>query len=337
MHMKRIVFTLMAILLCCPGVAQKYGDLFRSDDLLEVALTANYGKFLQDRGQDPSYHDAVLKYKDEAGRDVSLKVEIRARGHYRRDPFVCAFPPYRMRFPKKETLPALFEGQDKLKVVAHCSEEGYILREYLIYKAYNLLTPQSFRVRLMRIRYVDSEKQVPESVHFAFFIESEEEMAARNGALPVDDETPMSEAQVDRQALTRVYLFNYMIANRDFDLEVKQNLKIIEPSGKPPIAVPYDFDWSGMVDASYTQSSIGEPTSFYDRQKMRPLCRTQAEYEQVIALLQAVEDRIYLLYEENPWLPERDKRECIKYYKSFYKSCGQPSFIQKELMPACKN
>ena len=47
-------------------------------------------------------------------------------------------------------------------------------------------------------------------------------------------------------------LFQYMIGNTDWELRMVRNLKLLNPQdGSPMILVPYDFDFSGLVDAKY--------------------------------------------------------------------------------------
>ena len=70
-------------------------------------------------------------------------------------------------------------------MVRHCrdgdDDEQNLLEEYLVYRSYNLLTDESFRVRLARITYADGEDDDDPVVRYAFFIEEAEAIAERLG------------------------------------------------------------------------------------------------------------------------------------------------------------
>ncbi|MDX2283081.1 MAG: hypothetical protein NW241_02925 [Bacteroidia bacterium] len=325
---------LLAALCLMLGILPLQAGLFDSDSLLELTITANWTEFLADRGNNPDYHEASMQWTSPQGAPVQMPVEVRVRGNFRRDAFTCYFPPVRVKFPKKALAP--FDGQDKLKLVTHCNDDQYILREYYIYKVYSLLTPFSFRVRLARITYHDSKGQRPDETHFAFFIESEEELAARNGESPVADDVPLTPESVDPEQLTMVHLFNYMISNLDFEVELRQNLKAITNGRGKPLLAPYDFDWSGMVDAPYTKSSTAKGSAYYARRSFKPLCRTEAEYAQMLARFQAIRPQLIAIYEESPYLDKKIAAESLKYYRDFYKTASKPGFIEEVLRAGCR-
>ena len=80
------------------------------------------------------------------GAAVSWRAVLSLRGKFRR--MRCQFPPLRVQF-KKDTLRALgLADHNDLKLVTHCmddpdSSRENILREYLCYRLYNILTPIS--------------------------------------------------------------------------------------------------------------------------------------------------------------------------------------------------
>lgn len=100
-----------------------------------------------------------------------------------------------------------------------------MLKEYLCYKIYNMISPVSFRVRLMRMTYVDTGRKNRQSEGWAFAIEPEEMLAQRLDALVVkNDELAMrfmNPGQFDVLAL-----FNYMIGNADYSVSGRHNIKI---------------------------------------------------------------------------------------------------------------
>ena len=291
--------------------------------------------FLNDRGGSPSYHDATLTYKDSDGKEQTTKIEIKARGRYRRDQLICHYPPIRMKFPKKYDHPPLFKGQHKLKLVTHCQDEQYVLREYYLYKAYNLLTERSFLVRLVKINYIDSEGVAPSEFRYAFFIEDEKNMAKRNKGTPLDEAISFSNNDVDRETLTLTHVFNYMIANKDFDLRVRQNLKVITNGNNQPIVVPYDFDWAGMVDASYTKLTSSRKPVYFERRVFQALCRTEEEFRAAFTKFQSVKDQLFAMYKNSRYLNSTVIKESLKYYKNFYRTIGKSQKVEEIFVDSC--
>ena len=48
-------------------------------------------------------------------------------------------------------------------------------------------------------------------------------------------------------------VFQYMIGNTDWSIKALHNIKLITfDNSRRPIPIPYDFDQSGLVNASYT-------------------------------------------------------------------------------------
>ena len=311
--------------------------LFAHDDLVEITLEADFSGLLGNFIADPDYQPATLTYTGPDGQAVRQELEIKPRGRYRRDPAICSFPPLRFKFPKKEEVPAPFTGQRKLKVVTHCQEIEALFREYYLYKVYNLLTDWSLRVRMARITYVDSSGQRPTETQYGFFIEDEDELAERMGGEALGEEIALDNDDVNRELLTQVYIFNYMIANRDFGVKNRQNVEVIASPDGLPAVIPYDFDWSGMVDASYTKSSFtgGDGPTYFRRRRFNPLCRSRAEFDAAFARFQAIEEDIKRLYKESPYLSGKSVRTSLKYYKDFYSMIADEEVIEKVFVGSC--
>ena len=170
--------------------------LFESHDRLEVRIVAPLTTLKRERPNEEEL-DGTLIYIDDTGQEVELELEIRTRGNYRRQERTCPFPPLRLDFPKKQMEGTLFEKQDKLKLVTHCRNamqyEQAVIREYLIYRMFNLLTPLSYRVRALNVTWVDSEKNFRENQRFAFLIEHKERFEKRTD-LPIL-EVPRNQAE----------------------------------------------------------------------------------------------------------------------------------------------
>jgi hypothetical protein len=85
---------------------------------------------------------------------------MKTRGHFRKLKENCKYPPLLINFPKDvDRLSSVFSGQKKLKLVMPCTGDDYIIREWLVYKIYNLITPKSFRARLVRVDLDDAKSK----------------------------------------------------------------------------------------------------------------------------------------------------------------------------------
>jgi len=313
-----------------------YGQtpLFQSEEPLQLTLKADLSAFEADRSMKADYHKAKLLYSIE-GKEIEVPMKMKVRGRFRRDQTICNFPPVKVNF-KKGGLPHPFEDQDKLKLVTHCQGDETILREYYVYKIYNLITPTSFRVRLARITYVDEAENLPAETHWAFFIESEEHLADRNAALPIDEDLILRKPDVNRQMLATVHLFNYMIANSDFDITVRQNVKIIGNGRKKPIVVPYDFDWAGIVAAPYTIRNDDKKHPYYERRRFKNLCLSDQEWEELLNEFNNKKEDILDLYQNSPYLSNESIRESVKLLKKSFRHINRKKTREEVFQKKCK-
>lgn len=311
--------------------------LFESDELLELTLVCDISELQADRGMEPEYHDAILSGKEADGTPYEMKVQVKARGNFRKSDLTCQFPPLRMRFSKHDTL-GPFEPDRKLKLVTHCDDDRYILREYMVYKTYNLISEWSLKVRLCKITYIDKYKKAEPETHFAFFIEDLETFSEQNGGEEIDT-THIDANIVDQEQLTIVHLFQYMIGNPDHSVERFKNTKVVGslPEGRVPVPIPYDFDWSEVVDASYTKLA-GETrkNTLFSKRKYKPLCRTDEEMQAAYAVFLGKQDEIFTLYENSPYLDVEDKKYCAKYYKEFFKTIRSKGKAKKVFISTCE-
>ena len=152
-----------------PDSAPPSQPLFESQDLLELELATDLRTMVRDIGrhvgnnefEGEEQHPARLSYTNQAGETVSLGIQVKTRGHFRRQKTTCNFPPLRLNIKTLEATGTVFENQDKLKLVTHCQDgrddyEQNVLLEYLLYRVYQEIDTLSYRVRLARITYVDT-------------------------------------------------------------------------------------------------------------------------------------------------------------------------------------
>ena len=353
-----LLLTAVLLLLATAGCAGLGGDasrlpvpgprpddrLFAGHEVFALTLEFDQRAVFKERKGESSYHPAVLEYRDTAGEQLRLDLQVRTRGHFRRDRETCNFPPLRLNFARKQTMGSAFAKQDKLKLVTHCkrSYEHLVLQEYLLYRVYHLLTQKSFRVRLVEITYVDSAGRRNPTSRYAFFIEDLEVMAERNGFTPVE-EPVISLSSLDPEELSRVEVFQYMVGNTDWSVlrgpegeGCCHNTKPIRGSDGRVVSVPYDFDITGAVNPSY-----GEPNPEFGlrslRQRLyRGFCRPERFLELTLDAFRARRGDIYSLYRAEERLDPRRVAATLRFFDSFYETIGDPELVKKDLLRECR-
>ena len=158
-------------------------DLFESDEILSITLKGNTRELLNDRSEKSSYHPMTISCKKSDGSEINMPVQMKTRGHFRKLKENCTYPPLFIRFfPSSMHKSSVFKEQARLKLVMPCTGDDYIVREWLAYKIYNLVTPQSFRVRLVKVKLEDAKNKKSINPFYGLLLEEEQQMAARNKA-----------------------------------------------------------------------------------------------------------------------------------------------------------
>ncbi|MEX2048159.1 MAG: hypothetical protein WEB90_01115, partial [Gemmatimonadota bacterium] len=236
------------------AAASERAPLFQSEEPLRMTLRTDID-FLRRERSDSIEVESTATFIDLDGSEVTRPVDVRVRGNFRAARANCNFPPLRLDFPRGEMDGTVFEGQNRLKLVTPCQDnrdafQRYILDEYLAYRVFNLLTLASFRVRLVEITYEDVNGRYDTRTKMAFVIESDEAMAERNRSifLEVPEMHPVM-ADAEQSMLTG--MFNYMIGNLDWSAVRFHNVVLMRTEDGRHLTVPYDFDFSGLVNARY--------------------------------------------------------------------------------------
>lgn len=292
------------------------------EGVLDITLETDLGELINNRRRD-DYQPAMMSFKTQEGVAVRHQIEVMPRGKFRRR--ICDFPPVKIKFSKKELLAAGLKKHNNLKLTTHCMDDkeagNYsVFREYLAYKLYNALTPNSFRVQLVRITYVDTNGQVSKLKRYGFLIEDDEELAERIGGQVCDCLNSGSDklAAYDEALMS---VFNYMIGNEDWSLSMVRNLKMIEQAGSSKILpVAYDFDFSGLVNAPYALPS----TDFNQRHiKDRDYLGLETDPATLQTALQHLREKkgeLYKIISSFKLLPAEYRLEMRDYLESFYQT-----------------
>jgi len=252
-----LCLSLAAALPATPAAAAPPKPLFASDQPIHLTIQAPLSTLMRNR----SFQGSVAGSLTEPS-GLKLPATFALRGITRRTAETCDFAPLKVKFTGNPPPGSLFAGQNKLKLVTHCkSSAGFqqnVLLEYAAYRMYNLLTPFSMRARLASIDYVD-EAGRPIVSRVGFFLEDSADIAKRNDMREVvaGERIPVTWLRPDDAA--RYAVFQDLIANHDWSMragpagdECCHNARLIGVAGPGQvIPVPYDFDFSGLVNAPY--------------------------------------------------------------------------------------
>jgi len=298
--------------------------LFASDAPLEFTLVADFGELKGDRGDDPPGRPATVRVLDASGSSREIEAQLAVRGDFRRSAANCTFPPLRLNLKKKQVGGTEFDGQDKLKIVASCrpgrdSYEQLVLLEYLSYRVFSLITDTSFRVRLAKITYVDVNGKDEPETRLAFLIEDDGALAARVGAEAFSVETGknLPPEYFDPMSSVTLSIFQYMIGNTDWSEVAVHNVSILDDSGVA-VPVPYDFDFSGLVDAPYAIPAEGLGIRTVKERLYLGYCREGMNTSLALQRFRDARERIVQLISDFELLSDRNRDRTVRYLESFY-------------------
>ena len=181
----------------------------------------------------------------------------------------------------------------------------------------------------MNLSYEDESKKKPYVGH-AFLIESDKAMAKRNECTELKNTRSHSE-YTNRNQMTIVALFQYMIGNTDFGVSANHNIILIQPakdSTARPIVVPYDFDYAGIVDAYYAVPNEGLEIENVRQRLYRGYPRTLEEVNEVLAIFNKQKEKIYSLVNNFNLLTEKNRKSIIDYLDDFYKTINNSSQVK---------
>jgi hypothetical protein len=309
--------------------------LFRAEDVLEVTLRTDLRHLLRDRDSSTApWREATLTVAAAGGGPpITVPLRVRTRGIYRLAH--CDLPPIRLRFSEKEVRGTPFDSLGRPKLISACRNsdeyEQYVLQEYAIYRIYRLLTPISLSVRLMRVTYQDSAGAARPITRYAFVSEDPARFAVRMGGTMVGD-TGVGFRRLARTNIMQVSLFQYLIGNTDWAVPKLHNIALLRIDSL--YALPFDFDWSGAVDAPYAvpNRQILHIQTVTERQ-YRGICATA---DTVFAQFEALRDSIGAVYRAVPGLTPRSVEKTLRYYDQYYREAADRArFVDRVVARDC--
>jgi len=308
--MKKLCCIILSLILQHPSVFCQPSTIdrqlfFLDDKPVEVTLTTDIRKLRNNKNK-PSYQPANIIMQFPDSLQINEEIRVESRGIYRKNN--CDIASLMLNF-KNSSSPKL-SPLKKLKLVGGCrSGSNYdelLLKEYLVYKIHNFLSNMSFRVRLLHITYRDTREKMKPYTQYAFLMEDINDLAARNNCVEIKNNNFYTEA-TNRDQMTFVNLFQYMIGNTDWSILKCHNIKLMVPKNDTlakPYAIPYDFDFCGLVNADYAIPAEGLQIESVQQRLYRGFPR---DYRELVAVID-----VFL-----------EKKESIMYYIDHFELCSK--------------
>lgn len=334
--MKRALLIAVCLLACAPAFAD---PLFDSDEVFSITLHGPFSLMSRERDKSRRY-DGQLDWEDR-----TFDIELEVRGNKRLDKRVCRYPPLRLDLKKDQIDDTLFDKQDDIKLVVQCKGSGryadYLRAEYLVYRAFNLITPNSYRARWVDVTWVDTdggrERTAP-----AFFVERKSRLAKRLG-LKTSHVARISHTQLEPLQATLVGLFQYVIANSDYSViaapagdECCHNAKLLAMQDGRYLPVIYDFDSSGVIDASYAVPAMGLGIRKVTDRAYRGFCLHNDQLQAARATFLEAEQPVLALFENDPLLSSKMRASTTRFLRRSFSVLRDDNRFDREIVRECR-
>lgn len=318
--------------------------LFADEDLLEVTLDGPFATIDRERDEDKDYEGGSLTYTDD-GREMTLEAKYQVRGHFRLRRDICSHAQLWVDLDKDKVGGTLFANQNRIKLVVQCRPESryarYLIKEYQAYRFFNLLSDVSFRVRLARVTYRDTDSDETRT-NIGFFIEDRDRLAARVGMDTVEENA------IDYHALDPIQanltdMFMVMIANTDYSIisaesdECCHNAKLFQPHGRDTyFPAPHDFDASGYVDTAYAEPSARLNLRDVRQRLYRGFCVSAGVLDNTLAAFRDHKADILAIAGDTTFVNQRTANNSVEYLETFFDILDDPEKRQREFLDDCR-
>jgi len=337
---------LLASLAAAPVTAQE-SPLFADHQVISMRMSVDLSNLCRPReDENCTYSPSTLVYEAPDGEERSLSIEVRVRGGWRALRENCAVPPLFLRFPVEGTPGGLFAEQNVLPLSTHCRSEvsfdgtsvdfeQYVLKEYLSYRLYNLLTDKSLQARLVHMTYANPTDPSDSVQRYAFFSEHFDSLAARHNSEVLFDDS-YSPAQSGLMDLNLLALFNYMIGNTDWSITRRHNVVVLRAPDGTITPVPFDMDMSGLVNAAYAAPAPNLPIDDVRRRWFLGFCRPDTDWDALFAHFQSKQDDMLQLIDDVPALIVAEHRSTTRFIEQFFGILDSPRRRQRSIVGRCQ-
>ena len=113
-------------------------------------------------------------------------------------------------------------------------------------------------------------------------------------------------------------------------------LKSKDTNKPSPYPVPYDFDYSGMVDTDYSVPAEGMNLESVRERVYRGVCVGNYFILDEIEYFKEKKQELFDLINDFPYIDKRDKSKMISYLDSFYDIIEYAGSVRRLIINVCK-
>ncbi|MFW5700837.1 MAG: hypothetical protein ACOCWM_04025 [Cyclobacteriaceae bacterium] len=128
-----------------------------------------------------------------------------------------------------------------------------------------------------------------------------------------------------------------MIGNTDWSIPGLHNIKLVKAElDRPPYAVPYDFDFAGIISVPYAKPLPMLPIKSVKDRLFRGFCRPEGELNEVLEEFRENEEKIYAIYQDFYLLEEKYAQSAMKYIDELFRVIDDQKSVWKEFTRDCR-
>ncbi len=304
-------------------------------DSVSLVLETDVQTLMENKDLDTNkYQPAFLTVWQGSEVALTTNIRVRPRGVTRKS--ICDFPPLMLKLGKSVLDSLQFRDTDNLKLVSHCKDlpqyRDYVHKEFLIYKLYNEVTDYSYKVKPVEFICRDSKNQFEDIKSKSFVFEPTDVMTQRLNCNYYEDDISTVK-NIDKMAYKNFVVFQYMTGNTDWNLTRRHNIRMLECSeGTDPIPVPYDFDYSGLVNAEYAKPHPILPIKSVTERFFQFRGPAEEDFTENYDLFWEKKDNFLSIINNYPHLDQNTKAEMIAYIEGFYNNIASEEIMKVEIM-----
>ena len=163
----------------------------------------------------------------------------------------------------------------------------------------------------------------------------------RTGTTKIETEGKIDIGKLSNFETSLMALFQYMIGNDDWsalspaaDDECCHNMRHVLTTDGKIMPLPYDFDFSGLVDTTYAVSRLG--TRNVRKRRYLGYCESQVELADAITHMQSRREEIDAQVRQLEALSSRENKRTLKYFDRFYEVLDDPRKFKKRILERCQ-
>jgi len=304
--------------------------LYSMDGTPVIRIDTDVKKMIRDKRKE-EYQPSVISFVMPNGEIEEWPSKLRARGNVRKE--VCRYPPLKLNFKEKQLIKNNYDTLDILKLVMQCNTNKnvikYTRKERLAYQLYEQIDTLFLRTKNIKIELYNNGVMDEELI--GFLVETEKHYAARTNCT-VAEVGQIRSAALFREHFLKMGFFQYMIGNPDYAIHNMHNVEILQTPDKRLVAVPYDFDYSGLVDTDYSVPHESLPITEVTE---RIFLHKNVSKEEAVATANyylSMEDHFYSIIDDADYLEQQDRKDVKYFLKDFFKTLKSERRVEREFV-----